>query len=103
MNKDTTIVELKQPVAFESRILPLFSRRTPGVAELIPKLYLHGLATGDFNIALRELLGDDAPLLASTVMRLKEKGRGDLKSGILETSRTINSFIKHASNTFTSY
>ena len=58
---------------FESRILPLFARRTKAVAELIPQLYLHGLALGDFDLALRGLLGDDAPLSASTVARLKER------------------------------
>jgi putative transposase len=58
---------------FESRILPLFERRTKQVAELIPELYLHGLAEGDFDLALRGLLGDDAPISASTVARLKKK------------------------------
>jgi len=58
---------------FQSRILPLFARRTRGVNELIPQLYLHGLAQGDFDLALRGLLGDDAPVSAGTVARLKEK------------------------------
>ena len=31
---------------FESRVLPLFARRTKEVGELIPELYLHGLAEG---------------------------------------------------------
>jgi putative transposase len=57
---------------FESRILPLFARRTSEVAELLPRLYLHGLAEGDFELALRGLLGDGAPLSASSVARLKE-------------------------------
>jgi putative transposase len=58
---------------FESRILPLFARRAKRVNKLIPQLYLHGLALGDFDLALRELLGDNAPISASTVARLKEK------------------------------
>ena len=33
----------------------------------IPELYLHGLALGDFDLALRGLLGDKAALSASTV------------------------------------
>jgi transposase-like protein len=57
---------------FESRVLPLFARRTKGVNKLIPQLYLHGLALGDFDLALRGLLGKDAPVSASTVARLKE-------------------------------
>ena len=62
---------------FESRILPLFERRTKEVNELIPELYLHGLAEGDFDLALRGLLGEEAPLSASTAARLKEKWRED--------------------------
>src|SRR5439155_17315943 len=37
---------------FESRILPLFKRRSAAVAELLPTLYRHGLAEGDFDLAL---------------------------------------------------
>jgi len=58
---------------FESRVLPLFARRTKGVSQLIPQLYLHGLAEGDFDLALRGLLGEEAPISASTVARLKER------------------------------
>ncbi len=57
---------------FESRILPMFARRTAGVNKLIPQLYLHGLALRDFDLALRGLLGEKAPVSASTVARLKE-------------------------------
>ena len=60
---------LEEP--FESRVLPLFARRTKEVRELIPELYLHGLAEGDFELALRGLLGDDAPLSKATIRRLK--------------------------------
>jgi putative transposase len=63
---------------FESRVLPLFSRRTQEVNQLIPELYLHGLAQGDFDLALRGLLGEEAPISASTVARLKESWQGEL-------------------------
>jgi transposase-like protein len=56
---------------FESRLLPLFKRRTGTVGELLPTLYLHGLAEGDFDLALRGLLGEGAPLSASSIARLK--------------------------------
>jgi putative transposase len=56
---------------FESRVLPLFARRTAEINKLIPQLYLHGLAMGDFDLALRGLLGQEAPISASTVARLK--------------------------------
>ena len=58
---------------FESRVLPLFARRTKEAAELVVQLYLHGLAEGDFELALRGLLGDGAPLSKSTVCRLRER------------------------------
>ncbi len=44
---------------FVSRVLPLFKRRTKQVGELVPRLYLHGLALGDFELALRGLLKDE--------------------------------------------
>jgi transposase-like protein len=56
---------------FASRILPLFARRTAEVGELLPTLYLHGLAKGDFELALRGLLGDGAPLSPSSLQRLR--------------------------------
>ena len=62
---------------FESRILPLFQRRTPEVAKLLPELYLHGLSSGDFTLALRGLLGESAPLSASSVHRLTEDWQRD--------------------------
>ena len=63
---------------FERRVLPLFARKSKKVADLIPELYLHGLAEGDFDLALRGLLGDEAPVSASTVARLKEKWHAEL-------------------------
>ncbi len=63
---------------FESRLLPLFVNRTRKVAELIPQLYLHGLSEGDFDLAVRGLLGEEAPVSASTVARLKDKWNDEL-------------------------
>ena len=56
---------------FESQLLPLFKRRTEEVGRLLPELYLHGLAHGDFELALRGLLGEAAPLSAPSIARLK--------------------------------
>ena len=72
-------IELRRPrlrgleQRFESRILPLFVRRTEEVSELLPQLYLHGLAQGDFELALRGLLGEGAPLSPSSIERLRAK------------------------------
>jgi len=79
-------VELRRPrvrgieARFESRLLPLFVKRTKQVSELLPELYLHGLALGDFELALRGLLGDGAALSASTIARLKQKWQGEYEA-----------------------
>ena len=65
---------------FVSRVLPAFARRTQEVGELLPELYLHGLSLGDFDLALRGLLGDEAPLSAATVNRLKAKWQGEYEA-----------------------
>lgn len=76
-------VEIRRPRVrnlderFVSKVLPLFKRQTEEVRGLIPELYLHGLASGDFELALRELLGEGAPLSASSLQRLKEKWQGE--------------------------
>src|SRR6266849_4680132 len=69
--KRTRVRGLEQ--RFESRLLALFVRRTEAVSELLPQLYLHGLAQGDFELALRGLLGAGAPLSASSIERLRAK------------------------------
>ncbi len=58
---------------FESKIIPFFKRRSKEVGQLLPELYLHGLAAGDFDLSLRGLLGEGAPLSASSIVRLKAK------------------------------
>jgi putative transposase len=58
---------------YSSGILPKYARRSPKVTEVLPILYLHGLSTGDFGPALRDLLGEDASgLSASSIQRLTE-------------------------------
>jgi putative transposase len=53
---------------FISHILPPYMRRSPKVAEVLPILYLRGLATGDFRPALEGLLGADAAGLSPTTI-----------------------------------
>lgn len=66
---------------FVSRVLPFFTRQSRNVRQLLPDLYLHGLARGDFELALRGLLGEGAPLSASSLQRLKEKGGAEYEQG----------------------
>lgn len=65
---------------FESRLLPLFQRRTREVGELLPELYLHGLSQGDFELALRGLLGEGAPLSPGSIQRLRAKWEADYEA-----------------------
>jgi putative transposase len=65
---------------FVSRVLPLFKRQTKEVGELLPQLYLHGLALGDFELALRGLLGDGAPLSPASLLRLKTQWQGEYEA-----------------------
>lgn len=63
---------------FVSQVVPLFKRKSTAIEAAIPELYLHGLALGAFDLALRGLLGDGAPLSGATVARLKEKWQEEL-------------------------
>jgi putative transposase len=65
---------------FVSRVLPLFKRQTKEVGELLPQLYLHGLALGDFELALRGLLGEGAPLSPASLLRLKTQWQGEYET-----------------------
>lgn len=60
-------------IRFSSAIVPRYARRTKSLEVLIPTLYLKGVSTGNFEEALRALLGKDAAgLSASTIARLKD-------------------------------
>ncbi len=64
----------EQRVRFSRSVLPPYLRRSRSLDELIPRLYLKGLSTGDFSEALQSLLGPQAPgLSANVVVRLKEQ------------------------------
>src|SRR5262249_58725077 len=65
---------------FVSRVLPLFKRQTKEAGELLPQLYLHGLALGDFELALRGLLGDGAPLSPASLLRLKVQWQAEYET-----------------------
>jgi transposase-like protein len=79
-------IEVRRPrirdleARFESQILPLFLRQTKGITALLPELYLHGLALGDFDLAMRGLLGQGAPLSASTMLRVKQAWQAEYET-----------------------
>jgi putative transposase len=65
---------------FVSRVLPLFQRKSAEVGRALPDLYLHGLASGDFELAMRGLLGDGAPLSSSSILRMKGVWQAEYES-----------------------
>ncbi len=79
-------IEVRQPrvratppeqESFESRIIAPYQKRSRTVSELFPKLFIEGLATRDFESALRCLLGAEAALSPSTISRLNQKFRAE--------------------------
>lgn len=62
---------------FESQLVKPYQRRSRAVDELFPKLFVEGLATRDFEPALRCLLGEQAALSPSTISRLNQKFKAE--------------------------
>ena len=57
---------------FESRLVRRYERASQTTQRLFARLYLEGLATGDFEPVFRELVGETTALSANAVVRLKE-------------------------------
>ncbi|MBA3439117.1 MAG: IS256 family transposase [Pyrinomonadaceae bacterium] len=55
---------------FKSRIVKPYQRRSVSLQQVFPKLFIEGLATRDFEPALRCLMGAEAALSPSTISRL---------------------------------
>jgi len=68
-----TIQQPRLRTPYESKVVEKYQRLTEAIRLLLPQLYLHGLASGDFEPAFGWLWGDHAPLSASTIVRLKEQ------------------------------
>ena len=60
---------------FGSQILRKYQRRSDTIDETFMNLFVEGLATRDFEPALRLLAGEEAPLSASTISRLTREFR----------------------------
>jgi len=65
---------------FESRIVGRYQRASEQTQRLLAQLYLEGLSTGDFEPVFRALLGETAPLSASSIIRLKGEWQGEFES-----------------------
>ena len=60
---------------FESKIIRKYQRRSDTIDETFMKLFIEGLATRDFEPALRLLVGERATLSPSTISRLTQRFR----------------------------
>jgi transposase-like protein len=61
------------PDGFQSQLVPKYQRASADTQRLFARLYLEGLATGDFAPVFRELVGATTALSASAIVRLKEQ------------------------------
>ena len=57
---------------FQSQVVRRYERASQTTRRLFARLYLEGLATGDFEPVFRELVGETTALSASAVVKLKE-------------------------------
>jgi putative transposase len=58
---------------FQSQLVRKYQRASATTQRLLVRLYLEGLATGDFAPVFRELVGETTALSATTIVRLKEQ------------------------------
>lgn len=66
--------------AFESKLIKPYKRRSEGLDCLFPNLFVEGLATRDFEPALRFLVGAEAPLSPSSISRLNKQFKDEYES-----------------------
>jgi transposase-like protein len=57
---------------FQSQIVQRYQRASRATQRLFARLYLEGLATGDFEPVFRELVGETMALSPNAIVRLKE-------------------------------
>ena len=60
------------PQGFHSQIVKRYQRASGTTQRLFARLYLEGLATGDFEPVFRELVGETTALSPNAIVRLKE-------------------------------
>jgi putative transposase len=65
---------------FKSKLVEPYQRRSQGLNNLFPKLFIEGLSTRDFAPALRFLVGEQAPLSPSSISRLNQEFKKDYEN-----------------------
>ncbi len=68
------------PEAYQSQLVKPYKRRSEGLDCLFPKLFIEGLATRDFEPALRFLVGENAPLSPSSISRLNKQFKDEYEN-----------------------
>jgi putative transposase len=61
------------PEGFHSQVVHRYERASASTQALFARLYLEGLATGDFEPVFRELVGETTALSPTAIVRLKER------------------------------
>jgi putative transposase len=65
---------------YQSKLVKPYQRRSEGLNNLFPKLFIEGLATRDFESSLRFLIGEEAPLSPSSISRLNKQFKADYEA-----------------------
>lgn len=65
---------------FKSKLVEPYQRRSQGLNNLFPKLFIEGLSTRDFEPSLRFLVGEQAPLSPSSISRLNQEFKKDYEN-----------------------
>ena len=65
------------PDGYQSPLVRRYQRASATTQRLLVRLYLEGLATGDFEPVFRELVGETTALSATAIVRLKEQWAGE--------------------------
>jgi len=66
--------------SFRSQLIKPYKRRSEGLDNLFPRLFVEGLATRDFEPALRFLVGEQAPLSPSSISRLNRQFKDEYEA-----------------------
>src|SRR5690625_2007506 len=65
---------------FASAIIPKWARKSAGVSQVLPLLYLRGLSTNDFGPALEQFLGSSQGLSAATITRMTAQWQDEARA-----------------------
>ncbi len=74
------VSDVREGDCFRSKILSRYQWTSLTTKTLLSNLYLEGLFSGDFEPVFRVLLGETAPLSASSILRLKQRWQGEYET-----------------------